>query len=159
MKGLTLTTKFVLSDGFLDDSDPKFHAKISTYLDFINICGFSSANIAIKPSADRSVLTDSIYFSDLVVFNSYLKPIILVDIKHPNEFEGYLKGTYKTSLFDIAREAEDDEYIKNLILIYSDNSGYVVQKEPVVIDYRKYKTYGSWVKSKFEHSDLLPMNG
>ena len=148
------TYSIFLKDGFFDSTDPSYNTKISTYLDLIQIYGFKASQLAM----DIKVLdnkTDQSYFADIIVYDRILRPQIILKVKTPQQCNEYLNQKFTTDLFNLAKFSVNS--IKYLVLVYPDVSGYVDQKDIVVIDFSKYKSFLDWEKSGFKHMDFIPM--
>jgi|GEM_PF-4852501 len=145
---------FLLADGFFDSTDPSFNTKISTYLDLIQIHGFKASRIAMDIELlDKD--SKKKFKADLLVYNNALRPQLIFQVKTPKDYQEYISQSFKTDLFNLAKLSVHS--VKYLVLVYRNVSGYIDQKEVVVIDYSRYKSFESWKQSGFEHLDFLPV--
>ena len=127
-----------LKDGFFDSKDPSFNTKISTYLDLIQIYGFRASQLAMDIKVVDQ-LTKQTYLADIAVYDKFLRPQIILKVKTVEDYKEYSNQKFTTDLFDLARFSINT--IKYLVLVYSDSTGYIDQKDVVVIDFNKYKTF------------------
>jgi len=150
----TSTYSIFLKDGFFDSKDPSYNTKISMYLDLIQIYGFRASQIAmdIKVVEKKSKQT---YMADLMVYNKTLQPEIIMKVKLPGQYDEYINQQFTTDLFELGQLSKNT--VRYLVLIYPNISGYIDQKDVVVIDYIKYKTFKLWKQKGFEHMDFIPM--
>lgn len=156
-KTLAMTSRsysIFLKDGFFDSKDTNFNTKISTYLDLIQIYGFRASQIGMDIKVIDKKLGHE-YFADIVVYNNMLNPEIILKVKTPQEYNEFVNLDFTTDLFKLAKFSL--KTIKYLVLVYSDNSGYIDQKEMVVIDFVKYKSFEAWKASGYKHTEFIPV--
>jgi len=144
-----------LKDDFFDSKDTSYNTKISMYLDLIQIYGFRASQISMDLKIVNSVNKEK-HFIDLLVYDNNLQPKIIIKIKSPEQYNEYISRKFTTNLFDIAKFSKGT--IEYLVLVYSNQSGYIDQKDIVVVDYNKYKSFLDWEKSKFKHTDFIPFS-
>ncbi len=145
---------FILKDGFFDSKDSNFSTKLSVYLDLINIYGFRASQLAMDIKVVDS-LTKNTYLADLVVYDQFLKPQIIIKVKTIDDYKEYDDQNFTTNLFDLANFSV--KTVKYLVLVYPNITGYIDQKDFVVIDFNKYKTFKDWQNIGFKHFDFIPI--
>src|SRR3989344_8045495 len=92
---------FILKDGFFDSKDPSFNTKISTYLDLIQIYGFRASQLSMDIKLVDKV-SGNTYLADLVVYNQFLKPQIIIKVKSAKDYNEYINQKFTTNLFELA---------------------------------------------------------
>ena len=145
---------FILKDGFFDSKDPSFNTKISTYLDLIQIYGFRASQLSMDIKlVDKG--SGKTYLADLLVYDKFLKPQIIIKVKSAKEYDEYISQKFITDLFELANFSVNS--IKYLVLVYPNVTGYIDQKDLVVIDFDKYQSFKDWEKAGFKHLDFIPV--